>query len=39
MRPTFNDKPLIDLLACGAVAAEGLKKILPVFDFFHDGTP
>ncbi|MGV0974707.1 MAG: bifunctional aconitate hydratase 2/2-methylisocitrate dehydratase [Azonexus sp.] len=35
----FNVKPLIDLLAdtsCGAVAAEGLKKTLLVFDFFHD---
>ncbi len=35
----FNVKPLIDLLADGAVggvAAEGLKKTLLVFDFFHD---
>src|SRR5512145_648426 len=35
----YNVKPLIDLLACptcGAVAAEGLKKTLLVFDFFHD---
>ncbi|MGB9493834.1 MAG: bifunctional aconitate hydratase 2/2-methylisocitrate dehydratase, partial [Azonexus sp.] len=35
----FNVKPLIDLLAdasVGAVAAEGLKKTLLVFDFFHD---
>ncbi|NJD24751.1 MAG: bifunctional aconitate hydratase 2/2-methylisocitrate dehydratase [Betaproteobacteria bacterium] len=35
----YNVKPLIDLLACdvsGKVAAEGLKKTLLVFDFFHD---
>ncbi|HEX9196030.1 MAG TPA: bifunctional aconitate hydratase 2/2-methylisocitrate dehydratase [Azonexus sp.] len=35
----FNVKPLIDLLAdadVGAVAAEGMKKTLLVFDFFHD---
>jgi aconitate hydratase 2/2-methylisocitrate dehydratase len=35
----YNVKPLIDLLACptcGSVAAEGLKKTLLVFDFFHD---
>jgi aconitate hydratase 2/2-methylisocitrate dehydratase len=35
----YNVKPLIDLLACGTcgvVAAEGLKKTLLVFDFFHD---
>ncbi|MBR0564626.1 bifunctional aconitate hydratase 2/2-methylisocitrate dehydratase [Azoarcus sp. L1K30] len=35
----YNVKPLIDLLAdgeCGATAAEGLKKTLLVFDFFHD---
>jgi aconitate hydratase 2/2-methylisocitrate dehydratase len=35
----YNVKPLIDLLACGtcgAIAAEGLKKTLLVFDFFHD---
>ncbi len=35
----YNVKPLIDLLGCatcGAVAAEGLKKTLLVFDFFHD---
>src|SRR5574343_640159 len=35
----YNVKPLIDLLAsadCGAAAAEGLKKALLVFDFFHD---
>ncbi|MBW7900440.1 MAG: bifunctional aconitate hydratase 2/2-methylisocitrate dehydratase [Rhodocyclaceae bacterium] len=35
----FNVKPLIDLLAdaaVGAVAAEGLKKTLLVFDYFHD---
>ncbi|MBI2277829.1 MAG: bifunctional aconitate hydratase 2/2-methylisocitrate dehydratase [Dechloromonas sp.] len=35
----YNVKPLIDLLAdaeCGAAAAEGLKKTLLVFDFFHD---
>ncbi|AWB09240.1 bifunctional aconitate hydratase 2/2-methylisocitrate dehydratase (plasmid) [Azospirillum humicireducens] len=35
----FNVQPLIDLLAdaeCGAAAAEGLKKTLLVFDFFHD---
>ncbi|PHV05541.1 bifunctional aconitate hydratase 2/2-methylisocitrate dehydratase [Janthinobacterium sp. BJB412] len=35
----FNVKPMIDLLAdaeVGAVAAEGLKKTLLVFDFFHD---
>jgi aconitate hydratase 2/2-methylisocitrate dehydratase len=34
----YNVKPLIDLLAgpTGAIAAEGLKKTLLVFDFFHD---
>ncbi len=35
----YNVKPLIDLLACptcGSVAAEGLKKTLLVFDYFHD---
>ena len=35
----FNVKPLIDLLGdaeVGGVAAEGLKKTLLVFDFFHD---
>jgi aconitate hydratase 2/2-methylisocitrate dehydratase len=35
----YNVKPLIDLLGdaeVGAVAAEGLKKTLLVFDFFHD---
>mgnify|MGYP000462200780 FL=1 len=35
----YNVKPLIDLLTdaeCGAAAAEGLKKTLLVFDFFHD---
>ncbi|SEH33586.1 bifunctional aconitate hydratase 2/2-methylisocitrate dehydratase [Magnetospirillum fulvum] len=35
----FNVKPLIDLLAdaeVGAIAAEGLKTTLLVFDFFHD---
>ncbi len=35
----FNVKPMIDLLGdaeVGAVAAEGLKKTLLVFDFFHD---
>ncbi|PGH55466.1 bifunctional aconitate hydratase 2/2-methylisocitrate dehydratase [Azospirillum palustre] len=35
----FNVQPLIDLLAdaeCGTAAAEGLKKTLLVFDFFHD---
>ncbi|WP_415033410.1 bifunctional aconitate hydratase 2/2-methylisocitrate dehydratase [Azonexus sp.] len=35
----YNVKPLIDLLgcaSCGAVAAEGLKKTLLVFDYFHD---
>ena len=35
----YNVKPLIDLLGdaeCGAAAAEGLKKTLLVFDFFHD---
>jgi len=35
----FNVKPLIDLLAdaaVGGVAAEGLKKTLLVFDYFHD---
>ncbi|KIL97610.1 Aconitate hydratase 2 [Paramagnetospirillum magnetotacticum MS-1] len=35
----FNVKPLIELLAdakVGGVAAEGLKKTLLVFDFFHD---
>ena len=35
----YNVKPLIDLLGCatcGTVAAEGLKKTLLVFDYFHD---
>ncbi len=35
----FNISPLIDLLGCpecGAAAAEGLKKTLLVFDYFHD---
>jgi len=35
----FNIKPMIDLLGdaeCGAAAAEGLKKTLLVFDYFHD---
>jgi len=35
----FNIKPLIDLIddpAVGAVAAEGLKKTLLIFDYFHD---
>ncbi len=35
----FNIKPLIGLLddaACGAAAAEGLKKTLLMFDYFHD---
>ena len=34
----YNVKPLIDLLAgpTGVTAAEGLKKTLLVFDFFHD---
>ncbi len=35
----FNIKPLIDLLGdaeVGGVAAEGLKKTLLVFDYFHD---
>ncbi len=35
----YNVKPLIDLLGdaeVGPVAAEGLKKTLLVFDFFHD---
>ena len=35
----FNIKPLIELLAdseVGAVAAEGLKKTLLMFDYFHD---
>ncbi|RQO73261.1 bifunctional aconitate hydratase 2/2-methylisocitrate dehydratase [Aquitalea sp. FJL05] len=35
----YNVKPLIDLLTdaeVGAIAAEGLKKTLLVFDFFHD---
>ncbi|MBN8442618.1 MAG: bifunctional aconitate hydratase 2/2-methylisocitrate dehydratase [Thauera sp.] len=35
----FNIKPLIDLLGdaeVGAVAAEGLKKTLLMFDYFHD---
>ncbi|WP_313101125.1 bifunctional aconitate hydratase 2/2-methylisocitrate dehydratase [Brevundimonas sp.] len=35
----YNVKPLIDLLndaAVGAVAAEGLKRTLLMFDFFHD---
>jgi len=35
----YNVKPLIDVLGdaeVGAVAAEGLKKTLLVFDFFHD---
>ncbi|WP_018151002.1 bifunctional aconitate hydratase 2/2-methylisocitrate dehydratase [Leeia oryzae] len=35
----YNVKPMIDLLAdakVGAIAAEGLKKTLLVFDYFHD---
>ncbi|MCC4117175.1 bifunctional aconitate hydratase 2/2-methylisocitrate dehydratase [Aromatoleum toluclasticum] len=35
----YNVKPMIDLLGdaeVGAVAAEGLKKTLLVFDYFHD---
>jgi aconitate hydratase 2/2-methylisocitrate dehydratase len=35
----YNVKPLIDLLddaEVGGIAAEGLKKTLLVFDFFHD---
>src|SRR5690554_1673490 len=35
----FNIKPLIDLLAddeVGEIAAEGLKKTLLMFDYFHD---
>ncbi|WP_300449750.1 bifunctional aconitate hydratase 2/2-methylisocitrate dehydratase [Accumulibacter sp.] len=34
----YNVKPLIELLTgpTGAIAAEGLKKTLLVFDFFHD---
>ncbi|KAA0589010.1 aconitate hydratase 2/2-methylisocitrate dehydratase [Azospirillum lipoferum] len=35
----FNVQPMIDLLSdaeCGTAAAEGLKKTLLVFDFFHD---
>ncbi|GAB3538474.1 bifunctional aconitate hydratase 2/2-methylisocitrate dehydratase [Noviherbaspirillum agri] len=35
----FNIKPMIDLLgdaAVGTVAAEGLKKTLLMFDYFHD---
>jgi len=35
----FNIKPMIDLIddpVCGAVAAEGLKKTLLMFDYFHD---
>lgn len=35
----YNVKPLIDLLddaAVGTIAAEGLKKTLLMFDFFHD---
>lgn len=35
----YNVKPLIDLLGdaeCGTAAAEGLKKTLLVFDYFHD---
>ncbi len=35
----FNVQPLIDLLSdaeCGSTAADGLKKTLLVFDFFHD---
>ncbi|MCK2125429.1 bifunctional aconitate hydratase 2/2-methylisocitrate dehydratase [Thauera aromatica] len=35
----FNIKPLIDLLGdaeVGAIAAEGLKKTLLMFDYFHD---
>ncbi len=35
----YNVKPLIDLLSdevVGAIAAEGLKKTLLMFDFFHD---
>ncbi|WP_334158786.1 bifunctional aconitate hydratase 2/2-methylisocitrate dehydratase [Oryzomicrobium sp.] len=37
----FNIKPLIDLLGdaeVGGVAAEGLKKTLLVFDYFHDAA-
>ncbi|QNM95540.1 bifunctional aconitate hydratase 2/2-methylisocitrate dehydratase [Chitinimonas koreensis] len=35
----YNVKPLVDLLAdaeVGTIAAEGLKKTLLVFDYFHD---
>ncbi|NYZ13430.1 bifunctional aconitate hydratase 2/2-methylisocitrate dehydratase [Azospirillum sp. RWY-5-1] len=35
----FNIKPLIELLSddvCGSAAAEGLKKTLLMFDYFHD---
>ena len=35
----FNIKPLIDLLEdaeVGAAPAEGLKKTLLMFDYFHD---
>ncbi len=35
----YNIKPLIDVLddaECGATAAEGLKKTLLMFDYFHD---
>ena len=35
----YNVKPLIEMLGdaeCGAAAAEGLKKTLLVFDYFHD---
>jgi len=35
----FNIKPMIELLGCaecGAAAAEGLKKTLLMFDYFHD---
>lgn len=35
----FNIEPMLDLLddaECGAAAAEGLKKTLLVFDYFHD---
>lgn len=35
----FNIEPMLDMLddtECGAAAAEGLKKTLLVFDYFHD---
>jgi aconitate hydratase 2/2-methylisocitrate dehydratase len=35
----YNIKPMIDVLGdaeCGAAAAEGLKKTLLMFDYFHD---